>query len=117
MAHHSTNSSNAMGSSLYTGFEANNLVNFYNSNLLDEMLSKSQGKYTSNGSKAGPSQAATNANKIRKNASSALANPSQSMKPVQNSLLKQQLYAGPNIAMNSKALHSSVSLDVNPMHR
>ena len=31
---------NPMGSSLYSGFEANNLVNFYNSNLLDEMLSK-----------------------------------------------------------------------------
>lgn len=31
---------NSMGSSLYSGFEANNLVNFYNSNLLDEMLNK-----------------------------------------------------------------------------
>lgn len=31
---------NAIGSSLYSGFEANNLVNFYNSNLLDEMLNK-----------------------------------------------------------------------------
>ena len=34
-----------MGSSLYSGFEANNLVNFYNSNLLDEMLNKNQNKY------------------------------------------------------------------------
>ena len=25
---------------MYTGMEANNLVNFYNSNLLDEMLNK-----------------------------------------------------------------------------
>jgi len=36
---------NAMGSSLYSGFEANNLVNFYNSNLLDDMLIKNQSKF------------------------------------------------------------------------
>jgi len=29
---------------MYTGLEANNLVNFYNSNLIDEMLQKNQGK-------------------------------------------------------------------------
>jgi len=36
---------NPVGSNLYKGLDANNLVNFYNSNLLDEMLSKSQSKY------------------------------------------------------------------------
>ena len=36
-----------VGNSLYSGIEANNLVNFYNSNLLDEMLQKNQGKYMS----------------------------------------------------------------------
>ena len=30
---------------MYAGLEANNLVNFYNSNLLDEVLAKNQGKF------------------------------------------------------------------------
>ena len=34
------------GAHMYSaGLEANNLVNFYNSNLLDEMLAKNQGKF------------------------------------------------------------------------
>ena len=31
-----------MPSNMYAGLEANHLVNFYNSNLLDEMLQKNQ---------------------------------------------------------------------------
>ena len=44
---------NPMGNSLYSGFEANNLVNFYNSNLLDEMLSKNNTGGNGGSSKGG----------------------------------------------------------------
>ena len=71
---------NPMGSSLYSGFEANNLVNFYNSNLLDEMLNKNQGKYMSKSfGQSSAAAAAANAH-IRKSAQSALANPGQQPK-------------------------------------
>ena len=34
-----------MGNNMYTGLEANHLVNFYNSNLLDDMFNKNQNKF------------------------------------------------------------------------
>ena len=80
-----------MGSSLYSGIEANNLVNFYNSNLLDEMLNKNQGKYMNKsfGQNNPAASAAANVH-LRKSTQSALANPNQQPKLVnQNSLLKQ----------------------------
>ena len=76
-----------MGNNMYTGLEANHLVNFYNSNLLDDMFNKNQNKFMSKS--YGTNNQAVNAH-LRKNAQSALANPSQP--PIslnQNSLLKQ----------------------------
>ena len=57
---------------MYTGLEANHLVNFYNSNLLDEMLQKNnQNKFMNKNYNATNSQL-VNA-QLRKNAQSALA--------------------------------------------
>ena len=71
---------NPMGSSLYSGLEANNLVNFYNSNLLDEMLNKNQGKYLNKSfGQNNAAAAAANAH-LRKSTQSALANPNQQPK-------------------------------------
>lgn len=54
---------------MYNGIDANNLVNFYNSNILDEMLSKNQGKFINK-------SFTNNLNPhLRKSAQSALANP------------------------------------------
>ena len=61
---------------MYTGLEANNLVNFYNSNLLDEMFAKNknQGKFLNKS--YGAMSNSINAQNLRKSAQSALANPS-----------------------------------------
>ena len=76
---------NPMGSSLYSGIEANNLVNFYNSNLLDEMLNKNQGKYLNKSFGQGNAVAAAAANAhLRKSTQSALANPSQQQPKLNN---------------------------------
>ena len=60
---------------MYAGLEANNLVNFYNSNLLDEMLAKNQGKFLNKSYGAGSNQMINP--HLRKSAQSALANPTQ----------------------------------------
>ena len=81
-------STSQMTGNMYSGLEANNLVNFYNSNLLDEMLQKNQGKmlskqYAGAGNGHNPH--------LRKSAQSALDNHNtkQSLVHQQNSLLKQ----------------------------
>lgn len=81
---------NVNKSQLYQGIDANNLVNFYNSNLLDEMLQKNQSKFMNKsfGNNAASSQMNPH---LRKSTQSALANPISSKPaiPSQNSLLKQ----------------------------
>lgn len=88
------NNANVNKSQLYQGIDANNLVNFYNSNLLDEMLQKNQSKFM-NKSFGNAASGQMNPH-LRKSTQSALANPISSKPaiPTQNSLLKQQMYSG-----------------------
>lgn len=61
---------------MYTGLEAHSLVNFYNSNLLDDMLQKNQSKFLNKNYGTANSQMAVNPH-LRKSTQSALANPTQ----------------------------------------
>ena len=64
-----------------TGLEANDLVNFYNSNILDEMMlnknstSAGNGKFTANSTNTKGKHNAINHHHLRKSAQSALSNP------------------------------------------
>ena len=72
-------------SQMYTGMvnsaEANNLVNFYNSNLLDEMLSKNQSKFSKHAGQGG--SAAVQAH-LRKSAQTTLSNHSSNKPQMTN---------------------------------
>lgn len=100
-----------------TGLEANDLVNFYNSNILDEMMlnknSTSAGKFIgAKGTNVKP-QHAMNAH-LRKSAQSALANPTTASMIQQsqtNAAANPKMYSG---QANGQKVggHSSGSLDM-----